>query len=501
MRKNLPVYFLLCIIIFFGAWLRIAGILTNSFSFTYDVGRDMIEVGKIVNDYNFTLIGPTTGLPGLFYGPWWYYILSVPFFISGGNPQVIALFISFTGILAALLIYSFGVKIEGHFLGLILAYFVSFSPVMVGISSQIWNPNLIPFLVVLVLLLMHKIFLDNRNKKNGTKKYFLLLGLILGLILDLEIVFGLLFLIGVFLSMLILLPRKINIKLIFFIIIGFLFIIFPRLLFETRHNFVMTKSVINSSSSGEKLTINNSFSYFHMVDVLKALKNLFDSVFVNQNATVGFIVIALFLITVLFFYKNISQEKKFYLKFVLVIILTFFIGLSFLNRGIWKHYLIGLPVIYILPIGIFILIIRKYYRISIPVIFMILTGVLMLYLGSLKFFDSFKPLWEGNAAVYRNQIAVIDYIYRSSESRKFNYITYTPVVHDYTYRYLFSWYGKKKYGYTPSSSKEDYFFLIIEPEYDRPFLLKEWLSVRRRDGRKIKSETVKGGIVVETRIH
>ena len=123
------------------------------------------------------------------------------------------------------------------------------------------------------------------------------------------------------------------------------------------------------------------------------------------------------------------------------------------------------------------------------------------YIKVLNVSISLKPSWEGNAAVYRNQIAVIDYIYKNANGEKFNYVTYTPSVHDYTYKYLFLWHGNKKYGYSPSTSKESLFFLIIEPEYDHPFFLKEWFEIRKNDGKKIKEEVIKGGIVVQTRIH
>lgn len=497
--KSWP-YFLLALIVIAGTWFRIAGIITNSFSFTYDIGRDMLEVSKIVNDHKFTLIGPTTGLAGLFYGPWWYYILSIPFFISDGNPQSIAFFISFTGILTIIFIYYLGKKIEGDFLGLVLAFFIALSPPMIGISSQIWNPNLIPLFILLVLLLMHKIFLAIIVRKNSIEKYFLFLGLLLGLILDHEIVFGAIFSIGIFLSIFILFAKNVKIKHIFFVLLGFLFIILPRLLFEMRHNFIMTKTIINTINNSKGLLNNSLFSYAHIIDLLKTLRNLLDSTFAVQNAYVGFIAILLFLLVALF-YKSIDQYTKFYLKLTLIIFTVFLIILSFFPGAIWSHYIIGIPILFILMMGLFVSVIKKYFNIPILIIFIIFTIWFMIYLNNIKFFSSFDNLWEGNAAVYRNQVAIIDYIYKNSNGKKFNYVAYTPVVHDYTYQYLFSWYGKKKYGYTPSNSHEKNFFLIIEPDYDHPFFLKRWLNVRKDDGKTLKEEVVKGEIKVQTRIH
>ena len=77
---------ILILVIAVGAFLRLQGVFTNSFAFTYDVGRDMLALWNIAIVHKIPLIGPIIGgnsasdLPGIFYGPWWYYFLT-PFFI------------------------------------------------------------------------------------------------------------------------------------------------------------------------------------------------------------------------------------------------------------------------------------------------------------------------------------------------------------------------------------------------------------------------------------
>src|SRR6266705_78168 len=137
-------YILLAIIVLVGAYMRFSGITSNSFAFTYDVGRDMLALQQIVYHHKIPLIGFTTGMPGIFYGPWWYYLLALPFAISGGNPQYIAYFIGLTGMATIILMYILGKKISDTWLGIALASFISFSPIFVGLSAQIWNPNIAP---------------------------------------------------------------------------------------------------------------------------------------------------------------------------------------------------------------------------------------------------------------------------------------------------------------------------------------------------------------------
>lgn len=497
MKNKYIIYFSLFLIIFMGIWMRIGGILSNSFPFTYDVGRDMLAVSKIVSG-NPPLIGATTGLSGIFYGPWWYYILSIPFFVSGGNPQFIAFFIVLTGILTIILIYCLGKKIGGTFLGLTLAYFVSFSPVMIGISSQIWNPNLIPFFIVLVLLLIDKIFIS--SKKNVAKKYFVFFGLFLGLILDLEIVFGVLFIIGISTSIIILFRNKIKIRQLAFILSGFLLILLPRLVFELRHNFLMTRKIIEYAT--EALSANNKLSFqIHVLDILKVFKSQWDETLFGQNPIIGFGAIIILLLIMLAYLRNFDSIKKLYLKLILIILISFIIVLSLFPGSVWGHFVIGIPIFYIFIVGLIISEIKRIVNISVIPIYLMLIILFVVYLNDVKFSISLKPSWEGDAAVYRNQLAVIDYVYQNANGNKFNYTAYTPAVYDYPYQYLFSWYGKNKYGYIPSKEKADLFFLIIEPEYSRPFLLEQWFAVRKDDGKTVKKEIVKGKIIVETRTH
>ena len=115
--------------------------------------------------------------------------------------------------------------------------------------------------------------------------------------------------------------------------------------------------------------------------------------------------------------------------------------------------------------------------------------------------DLQKPLWEGDASVYRNQLTALDYIYRQAAGKKFEFIVYSPAVFAYPYDYLFSWYGPKKYHYAPTKGHEKLFFVIIEPEFQRPTLLRDWLKIREKDGKIIKEQNIKGGIIVQTREH
>ena len=112
MNKNTKIF--LTIIIIIGIVLRLLPILNNNFPLTYDIGRDLLELKRITETGDLPLIGPTTGLRGLFYGPWWYYMLLPAFYVSSGNPKGVELFLVLIGLLTILIGFLLGKKIKNE---------------------------------------------------------------------------------------------------------------------------------------------------------------------------------------------------------------------------------------------------------------------------------------------------------------------------------------------------------------------------------------------------
>ncbi len=493
-NKTKVLYALLCLIIGFGFYLRITGVITNSFAFTYDVGRDLLQVQSIFETHKIPLIGQTTGLGGLYYGPWWYYILTPGFFISGGNPQGVALYMVLIGVICIVLGYLLGHELGSKKLGLIIASLISTSGVMVGFSNQIWNPNIAPTLVMIVLLLTF--FL----KKTSKKSFFLyaILGFCLGLILDAEIVFGVLFIASAILFYLYLFRTRLFKLETIGAFLGFLVSLSPRLFFELRHNFVMTKSLFQMHGGDQKIFDPQNF--FPMLpDRILTLLGQIKETFGFESQVGFYVFLCLFVGLGIILMKKMRKSEKELLVSIFIIFLVFLLGSAFFARAIWGHYLVGLPVLYIIAASIILsAVVRKNLLVGALVFFVLL----YINVKPVQLISNFsKPLWEGNAAVYRNQLTAIDYIYKDSAGKNFNFVAYTPAVHDYTYRYLFSWYGKNTYGYTPSQKKENLFYLIIEPDPGYEGRIIDWLKVREGDGKIISRYAAKGGITVQKRIH
>jgi hypothetical protein len=199
------------------------------------------------------------------------------------------------------------------------------------------------------------------------------------------------------------------------------------------------------------------------------------------------------------FLKKTSIILKKIITTCAVVLLVFIVGTLIFTHALWPHYFVGLPVIYLLLFSIALTLVadifkNKYFGPAVLFIVFI-TGI-----WSQGIWQKIQnPYWAGDASLYRNQLEVINYVYKEANGKKFKINVYTPPVFDYTYQYLFNWYGPKKYNYSPSQRGVGLAFFIIEPDpgyLDRP---KWWLEARVKDGKIIKEEKLKSGIVVQTR--
>lgn len=490
-KKTLFIFLFIFVV---GSYLRLGGVFTNSFAFTYDVGRDMLAVQKMLAEQKPLLIGPTTGLEGIFYGATWYYILTMPFLLFGGNPQGLALFMAVVGILCVFFAFLVGKRIDGEFLGLVFAALIAVSPNMIGISGQIWSPNLVP-LFLFPSLIITILFI---TKKTLSKIQALVLGISLGFLMDMGFVFGVLYLVAFAISGAIFSFRHKILKIeFFFIIIGIFFTFLPRILFEIRHQFLMTNSFLRFIT-GETPVEKPLFLIHAMENRSRIFFDTFSDSILSGNKLLGVIFLALVVFLLFIFFKKLKKLEKEVLFFSTTIIFVYFVALTLFPHDIFAHYLIGVPIFFLLVVSMAINVLRRRSKLAAVgvTVFIILVNINVPNLLS-----AFSPSWEGNAAVYRNQLATIQYVYIKANNQPFNYIAYTPTVHDFTYRYLFSWYGKTHYGYFPSIKKEKQFFVVMEPDHERPSRLTQWLEIRKGDGKILSEEVVKGGIKVQIREH
>src|SRR3989338_476175 len=74
----------------FPLLLALSSVLTGSIPFWFDPGRDLMLASD--NLHKLSLIGPPSGIPGFFYGPYWIWLLSLGMLFSR-DPKIIAIIV------------------------------------------------------------------------------------------------------------------------------------------------------------------------------------------------------------------------------------------------------------------------------------------------------------------------------------------------------------------------------------------------------------------------
>lgn len=469
---------LLSIILLIAALLRIPLVSLGFFAFTFDQGRDLLEVQKIVEGHNLTLIGPTTGLPGIFYGPWWYYFLSPIYFLASGDPTKIAIAFTILGIANVILIYFATLKITGkNSVAQVVSFVAATSLPFLTASSQIWSPSLVLPLMTLNLFVVYKLF------QKTSKVLFLTFGLLTALIMDAGAAFGVVLTLSSLLSFVIFREKLLKKETIFFFL-GFIVVLFPRILFDLKNDFLISSNVLNwltepkvyqeQLSLGERLT--NRFSLVF---------GNFAYTFTKSNKIVSLLLIAPLFISAL---KNKLFNDKFF-SFLIFQIAAIFILFSLFPDTVWDYYLVGLPAIFLFAFAIILKNSKQFAFFAISTLAVLLTF-------NTRIFSPFKVTWQGDGAIYRNQKNVMENL-KPYLKGNYSIYFYTPARFDYPFEYLLKWYIKKGEIDEPTQVKKP-MYLVIRKDSTDLYQKGGWYGDKTRDKTEIVwTKDFAGSISVE----
>ncbi len=165
--------------------LRLLAITGYNFAFTWDQARDLIDLRRLVFGHHPLLVGPTTGLTGVFLGPFWYYLNSIGFWISGGNPASLIITEITAFLLSGIFIYRYLRKFPPF--NFIFSLLFLFSPLYFHTTHYSLNPNLLPIFFLLIFL-----FLPGFNQKTKLVR-FIFFGVFVGLGLQVEAAMAIIF--------------------------------------------------------------------------------------------------------------------------------------------------------------------------------------------------------------------------------------------------------------------------------------------------------------------
>lgn len=476
----------LAVILVIASLLRFPLILQGFFAFTYDQGRDLLEVEKIIYEKDLKFIGPTTGLPGIFYGPWWYYFLLPIFLISNGDPALITLSFSLLGTVLVIASYFFLKNLTKSIavaFGLSLS--LAMSQLLITHSSQIWSPSLILPLMLIFMISLFKLI------AKPSKVWFFILGLSCGLILDSEAAYGVILTLSTITLALFNRKKLVNISSLNFVL-ALLLTLLPRIIFEIKNNFLMTKSMLIWLSQPavfqEKLTFLE-----RIPNRLQIFNHNFAQAFTQSNDILSLIILILVGIIA---YKNKSFLKKDYLfKLLISLLILLYFYFTIFPDAVWDYYLVGVPAIEIVLLSLIFKHALKKFK---PAVILILITIILFNFNK-QLLSPISLSWEGDGAVYRNQKFVIDSIQNHLQG-DYSLHFYTPAMFDYPFDYLVSWYIKRGLINIPRENQKN-LYLVIRDDNSHLFMPTGWYGDKTKDKTKlIEQRRFPGNIIFEKHI-
>jgi hypothetical protein len=432
--------------------MALRSILTGTIPFWFDPARDLLQA--LTHLGHPTLIGPPTGIPGLFYGPYWIWLLSLGLSITRDPRFAVFLVLTlpyFT--LFPLVLFSFRRFFKPSILYPLWFLFIV---THINYATHPWNPHPAPlFFITLVY------FITLPTKPWRT----LLCGLLAGLVLNFHMSFG----IGIFFACLLyftithLSPLRLK-SLILHISLfasGVFVTYIPFFLFELRHQFLQIKTLTH--------LLEQTFIYHQPVvgvtglAKVQIIKLFFTKPSVLLNLPLNFSYSLYLFLAVYFFIR--FRHHRFHLptrhRRLLLFLVTSSISLLFIyltsKNPVWDYHFLGVEIIFLLFMGIA--------ATKLPLVKPLLTfwAAVIFLLTSATFFKSFSqdPLKVPSLAAKKHQV---DFVYQQSQNTSFAYYAYSPAIYTYDYDYLFLWLGKEKYHHQPVDfSLTDTTYLIIPP--------------------------------------
>lgn len=448
---------LICVVIA-GLVINLVPVLHGIFPITYDQGRDFLWVKNQIDFRQPSLIGPTGSIRGVYFGPLWFWLLSLPYILFNGSPTAMTLFnaliVYFGLILTALVVRKYDPRV---------AYFILFlgfiSPAIHSQASYAFSQHLLPVLTAFFIYALTMIL------KSSNRWQFILAWFWVSLMFHAEPPVSI-FSIPALIIISVIAERRgkfLNYKTIIFALGAFILPFLPQLLFDFRHDFIQLRSVASFLGGDTRglqeiapLTL-----WQRLFDRPEKLFFSFKEVIFNKLSPVFFGV--LIILARLFRQSKLKPIWKSFMQASVIYLISFWLIFTLYPHELKLFYLAGMQIIFLIWLALGLsLLWQNPIRKNIIIIFL---SLLMLY--NFKPF-SFIKSWSQNfspqrylGSLYINQLAAVDWIYQDAAGKGFKVYTFTPPIYDYSIQYLIFWRGLNRYGYLP----EEFSYQPDQPEY------------------------------------
>lgn len=420
---------LIFLLSFFLRWIN----LQDYLFFGFEQGRDALIAEGILKHLDFVLVGPATNVEGVFHGAWYYYLLLLPYGLTGGNPLAASFFLVAVGSLVPIAVFFLSRELlKSKSWAITASLLTVFSYEYILYSRWLSNVSPAPLFIVLSFYALWKFI------KTGRGKFFILFTAFASIASLFELI-----LLPEFVLLLVLLIifreiKKISISSLFLSFLTALFFFAPTIIFDFRNEHIIFKSIsgiAERSSSGGLQGFVNAFViyskqlYVHLYLSLFNIKIFYIQIFTVLVATVGFITA---------FVKNKSKkEGLFILSWILMSL-----PVMKISPGDPQHYVgAGLGFILIFCYSLKILSGRPYFK-YLTVIFSVffLIGLFNTVNNLLTNKDVFFRTTQDDL-VYSDQIKLLRFINEDAKGKPYKFISFTvPFLHPEGWVYLHNYY-------------------------------------------------------------
>lgn len=440
-------------------------VLSGNFPFWYDPARDFLLAWD--NLSKLTLIGPTSGIPGLFYGPYWIWLLSLGLFFSHDPRFVVFLVLTIPYfIIFPFVLYQFHNLLGLGTVTLLWLFFIF----MFGLNyaTAPWNPYAAPLLYLILVYLITKTEFELSNF--STKRNSLLAGLLTGLIINFHISFGLgiftgsvLFFIVYFASCLWQKRHFVKKTLLEYLltsicfISGFLVTFLPFFIFESRHGWQQSQTVLHVLSSPTAVVSQQGLSKLEIIQHFFGV----GTTLLHSNYIVAYLFISISVIMFLWNLKKgtriLSPKEKRLLLFVVTNLLSLSVLYLSYHNPVWDYHFIGVEVSVLFIIGI-LLKNKSALKILLTAWFVIF------FLQAISsYITDFTT--SPTTPVLKSKENIVKTIQSDAHNESYVVYAYSPSIYMYEYSYLFRWLAKKDVPYDPGQNPTNspIVYLIIPP--------------------------------------
>lgn len=389
--------------------------LEATMTFLEDEGRDLLIVKRMIDTGRPVLLGPQTSTGNMYLGPIYYYFITPALVLAGMNPVGPAVLIALTGVLTTYLLYYLGKKWFSDRAGYFAAAMFAILPMSVMVTRASWNPNLVPLITTLMLLVFSRLISGKYSWEN-----WIFYGMLVGIMVQLH--YMALIFCGV-LSLVLAWHNRSEFKQlmrgVILSFIGAIIMLSPFIVFEIRNNWVNTKAITRFMEAKEERNIRYDLPAWLWWDKVgttsyRLIGNTFTGSALpslSNNVAVG-IYFSLLTLGLIF---AIKQNNRVFLSLIAVLLLSLAV-LGIYQENIHLHYIeFALPLIFLCLAGLYSLTKTLIWRRLLT-----LTFVGALFLGGYR-----SALYLGSGANHQAKKArdVADYIVSRSGGDPYNVVS------------------------------------------------------------------------------